>query len=138
MELGCGPSSTIYLHWATLHKKRKLVTMENKKRYYEKFRSIKNEYHQVLYTPDWSNVDMSGDWSVVLLDQSPGWQRGIDLPKFVNAEYVVCHDSQLTDESYGYDFSLYKYRFDYKPEPSYLPQTTVVSNIHPLDRLMDD
>ena len=138
LELGCGESSTIFLHWACLHKERKLVTMESKKNYYDRFRKIKNHCHTVLYVPDWSKAVLSGDWSVVLIDQSPGFARGMLLPKFVDAEYVVCHDSHVTDKTYGYDFSLFKYRFDYKPKPEWIPQTTVVSNKHNLEGLMDD
>lgn len=145
LELGMGLFSTPYLHWACFEKKRKLVSYENKRDFFEMFefqdgRKIHNDYsfHEVKFVEnnDWDKVDLSGHWSVVLIDHNPGPRRKEEVRRLANnADYIVVHDSNgRNDFYYKYSevFPLFKYRYDYK---KVYPQTTVLSNFKDMSNL---
>jgi len=138
LELGSGLYSTVYLHWACYHTKRKLVTLESNRRYLREsqLKKFNCDWHEVRLI-DWDTVDLSGDWSVVLVDQAPGHYRGKCIKKLLDADYIVAHDT-MCSESYGYEdiYDLFKYRFDYVPGDPLYP-TSVLSNKHNLEGLMD-
>lgn len=143
LELGCGLYSTIYLHWACYHKKRKLVTLEGNRRYFKngQFKKLNKPWHILRVVEDWDKEDLKGRWSVVLIDHAPGWRRPLEAKKLTNADYVIIHDTDPeTAADYKYEeegmFDLFKYRFDYKPKDPHTPQTTVLSNKHDLKGFM--
>ena len=141
LELGSGLYSTVYLHWACFHAKRKLVTIESKKRYYREIRNLRCDWHTVTFVDHWDNADLNSDWSVVLVDHSPGWRRPIDARRVINADYVIIHDTEEAHaHEYHYDemWGAFKYRFDYKPGTNNTPETSVLSNKHDLTGFMDD
>ena len=138
LELGSGLYSTVYLHWACFDKKRKLLTLESKPEYVSMMKNLRADYHEIRLVEDWAKADLSGEWSVVLVDHSPGKRRPYEALRLLDAEYVVLHD---TEEVAGKDyyrykdsgvFEKFKYRFDYK---GLIPNTTVLSNKHDLKGL---
>jgi hypothetical protein len=145
LELGMGLFSTSYLHWACFDKKRRLVSYENKKEFYELFnfndeREIGNDYgsyHEVKFVEnsDWDKIDLSGHWGVILIDHNPGKRRKEEMRRLANdADYIVVHDTdEKNDWYYKYSkyFPLFKYRWDSK----IYPRTTVLSNFKDLKNL---
>jgi len=139
LELGSGFNSTIFLHWACYHAKRKLVTLESSRRYLREsqLKKFNCEWHTIKLVKDWATEDLSGDWSVAFVDQSPGHARGFAIKQLTDAEYVVAHDT-LCSDSYGYEeiYDLFKYRFDFIPGGILYP-TSVLSNKHDLKGFME-
>jgi hypothetical protein len=146
LELGMGLFSTPYLHWACYEKKRKLVSYENKKDFYELFifddkREINNgyDYHEIKFVEnnDWDSIDLSGHWGVVLIDHNPGPRRKEEIKRLVDsADYIVVHDTNGRNDWYYHFtevFPLFKYRYDTK----IYPQTTVLSNLKDLSCLSE-
>lgn len=143
LELGMGMFSTAFLHWACYDKKRKLVSCESKPDFMELFdfhdkREEGNDisYHQVVFVEDWDEVDLSGHWSVVLVDHAPGPRRKEEIRRLANsADYIVVHDTNGRNNwHYNYTeiYPLFKYRYDY--DKAY-PFTTVLSNFKDLKDL---
>jgi len=141
LELGMGLFSTPYLHWAC-YNKRKLVSYENKKDFYELFifndkRELCNNYdfHEVKFVEDWDKIDISGHWGVVLVDHNPGPRRREEIKRLANsADYIVVHDTDAKNDwyyKYAEYFPLFKYRYDTK----IYPMTTVLSNFKDLSCL---
>lgn len=137
LELGSGIYSTVYLHWACFHKRRKLVTLEGKRKFYHEVKRLRCDWHDVRHVRNWDKEDIDKEWGVVLVDHSPGKRRAVDALRVLRADYVVIHDTENPHE-YDYDkvYPHYKYRFDYKPQERHTPYTTVLSNIHDLKDLM--
>lgn len=142
LELGMGLFSTPYLHWACYEQKRKLVSCENKNAFYNMFifddyREKDNgyDYHEMKFVIDWDKVNISGHWSVVLVDHNPGPRRKVEVARLADsADYVVVHDTNGRNDWYYHFtevFPLFKYRYDTK----FCPQTTVLSNFKDLTNL---
>lgn len=144
LELGMGLFSTPYLHWACFDKKRRLVSYENKKDFYELFifddkRELGNDYkyHEVKFVEnsDWDKIDISEHWGVVLVDHNPGPRRKEEIRRLANnADYIVVHDTNgRNDWYYHYTeiFSLFKYHYRTKV----YPETSVLSNFKDLSNL---
>jgi len=142
LELGMGLFSTPYLHWACYDKRRKLVSYENKKDFYESFifndrREIVNgyDYHEVKFVEnsDWDKVDLSGHWSVVLIDHNPGPRRREEIKRLANnVDYIVVHDTDPKNNwYYKYEeyFPIFKHRWD----SNIYPRTTVLSNFYEIN-----
>lgn len=145
LELGTGLFSTPFLHWACFDKRRKLVSYENKKQFfdfwiYDDKRELVNDYsyHKVNLVEDskWDNIDISEHWGVVFVDHNPGPRRREEMKRVANnADYVIIHDTdEKNDWYYKYSeyFPLFKYRWDSK----IYPRTTVVSNFFDLHELL--
>lgn len=69
-------------------------------------------------------------WSVVFVDQAPGFLRVPAIRYFANsADYIVIHDTEMVD-AYGFEpcLSEFTYRWEHKTHPEW---TTVVSNSQP-------
>ncbi len=127
LELGMGLFSTNYLHWAC--KDRGLISYENSRRCFEWAEKFRTTWHEVNLIDDWDAINISGPWSVVLVDHSPGDRRIKEIKKLVNADYLVIHDSQPEkDRRYRYSeiYPLFKYRKDFEGKP----MTTVLSNLY--------
>lgn len=145
LELGMGLFSTPYLHWACFDKKRKLVSYENKKDFYELFifndrRELCNDYnsyHEIKFVEnnDWDKIDISEHWGIVFIDHNPGPRRREEMKRVANnADYVIVHDTDdKNDWYYKYSeyFPLFKYRWDSK----IYPRTTILSNFKDLSDL---
>lgn len=134
LELGCGLYSTTPLHWACYVAKRKLVTYENNPDFYEFLKRYATDWHEVHCIDSWETVDLSGPWSVALVDHEAGKdskpRRVQEAAKLLHAEYVVCHDTESRNEkvhNWSRLFPLFKYRYWYRDAR---PNTTVFSNIH--------
>jgi hypothetical protein len=137
LELGTGMFSTPYLHYACYEEKRKLVSYESDPEYYEWAKNFENEYHQVIFVEDWNTLDLSGHWSVALVDQLPKERRRFDIIKLKdNVDYIVAHDARARGEKNYYKYSrvypLFKYRKDFGRER---PFTVVLSNLKDLTDL---
>lgn len=135
LELGCGLYSTTPLHWACFVPKRKLVTYENNPSYFDFLKAYETPWHEVHCVDCWDTIDISGPWSVVLVDHEPcqgdpRHRRCIECERVTHAEYVVVHDTERANENrhhLSHMNSLFKYRFWWR-EP--WPNTTIFSNLH--------
>lgn len=134
LELGCGLYSTTPLHWACWVPKRKLVTYENNPHYYEFLKKYETDFHEVHCITHWDEIDISGPWSVALVDNEPhgetGDRRSLECKRVQHAEYVVLHDTEPRNER-RHKMSelalLFKYQFWFHDT---IPNTTVYSNTH--------
>jgi len=130
LELGSGPYSTQYLHWACFASKRPLVTYETNPAWWEFTRSFQADFHQTMLAKDWSTVLFDTPWSIVFVDHDGN--RGETVRRLGHAEYVVCHDTENKGvRRYGLRSATraFRWRWDYTPCP---PRTTVFSNTHDL------
>jgi predicted O-methyltransferase YrrM len=136
LELGTGFFSTPALHWLCAEKKRKLVSYDSSEKYIEVAKNYLADFHEVHLVNDWSKIDISQHWSVVLVDHAPGEQRKLEMARVANnADYVVVHDTEpRNDKYYHYSevASLYKYRYNYD---KLYPNTSVFSNFKDLSNL---
>ena len=135
LELGMGAYSTPYLHWVCFESKRKLVSYEGDKGCYEINKAYASDYHKVTFVEDWDTVDLSGHWSVALIDHEQD-RRIHEISRLVNSvDYIVAHDSEgRWNRKYKYSeiYSLFKYRYDFIKTR---PFTVVLSNFKDLSNL---
>lgn len=141
LELGTGLFSTPFLHWACFNSKRKLVSYENKKKFfdfwiYDDEREKNNDYsyHEVKFVEDnkWDDIDISEHWAVVFVDHNPGPRRREEMMRVANnADYVVVHDTDDKNDWY-YKYSEYFPVFKYRWDSKIYPRTTVLSNFKDL------
>ena len=145
LELGTGLFSTPFLHWACFDKKRKLVSYENKKQFFDMWiyndeREVGNDYsyHEVNFVEnnDWDKVNVLEEyWSIAFIDHNPGPRRREEMKRLAHgADYVVVHDTDEKNDwyyKYAEYFPLFKYRWDSK----IYPRTTVLSNYRLLEKL---
>lgn len=135
VEYGGGLNSTVYLHWACLPTERKLLTLESDWQNHKLLRKFRTSWHECQFVKDWNKAITEDKYSIVFIDHNPACQRHVDAKKFLNSEYIILHDSEPEkNEIYYYDriYPLFKYKLDYTK--SY-PNTTILSNIHKLNRL---
>lgn len=134
VEFGAGFFSTPYLHWQTFLQKRKLITFENNLEFIKLFDRYKTEWHEVVPVSDWDAIDLSGEWSVALIDHAPKERRIEEIKRLADTcNYIVIHDTQGRRENvfhYRDTLATFKYRKDFT---SVRPYTTVVSNRLSLD-----
>jgi hypothetical protein len=136
LELGCGWYSTPYLHWVCCREKRPLTTYENSPLFMPFLEAFRADYHEVALV-DYSQVDLSGSYSVVLVDQLPKESRRETICRLTHVEYVVVHDThshRRARREYGFDqvWDLFKYRIDSGPYPG----VSVVSNVHDVAEIL--
>jgi hypothetical protein len=118
LELGMGMYSTPYLHFACLN--RRLVSFENNPDCFQWGKTFATDNHTVTFVKDWNDIDISGKWSVALIDHAPTSQRVIDILRLAdNTDYIVVHDSHRLS------LPTFRYRKDYDLEK---PFTTILSN----------
>jgi hypothetical protein len=133
LELGTGLFSTPYLHWSCFPNKRKLISYENKLKYFELNKQYECDYHKVNFVEEWDKVDLNEHWSIVLVDHNPGPRRREEVKRLANlADYIVVHDTQgRANWYYHYSevYPLFKYRYDFT---KVFPLTTVLSNLKDL------
>lgn len=135
LELGMGIFSTPYLHFAC-YPKRRLVSFENNPEFAEWIAGFKASFHETYFVNDWNAIDLSGHWSVVLVDHSPAERRVEEIKKLANsADYLVVHDTnprQSHKYKYHEIYPLFKFRKDFNAEK---PYTAVLSNFYDLSNL---
>lgn len=135
LELGTGMFSTPVLHWMCVPDKRKLVSYENDKHYYEISKQYENEYHAVNYVEDWDKIDIEKPWDVVFIDHEAD-RRSKEVARIANfAKYVILHDTCWRDERhyhYREIYSLFKYSYQFH---LIRPKTTVLSNFVDVNEL---
>jgi len=127
LELGMGYNSTLLLH--TLCRKRKIVSLDNNKEWALKFSPLDNDYHQIIYTPNWNECTFDQEyWEVVFVDHAPALQRKEDIKRLVDkCTVMVIHDTEpVLDKFYLFSeiFPLFTYNFHYRV---IMPNTSIVS-----------
>jgi hypothetical protein len=136
-EFGAGFFSTPFLHWKTYLQKRPLVTFENNLEFIKLFDRYQTDWHEVVPVTDWDAIDLSGEWSVALIDHAPKERRIEEIKRLANTcDYLVIHDTQGRRENvfhYRDTLATFKYRKDFT---SVRPHTCVVSNRVSLDDLI--
>lgn len=139
LELGIGAGSTPALHQVCTKQNRRLVSYDNDPKYFteyaDRYRSPLHEFHLVT---NWDDADIEHFWSVVLVDHRPAARRRHEVARLANrAEYIVCHDTEPgIDRFYRYSriYKLFKSRLD----DAGVPRTTVLSNFHSMDEMMEE
>jgi hypothetical protein len=133
LELGCGIYSTTFLHWICFPTKRRLVTYENNKNYFDFLKSYEDSsFHEVNTIPvnGWDSIDISEPWSIAFIDHSPDKRRGMEAKRLRHADYVVAHDTNNTHlKKQGYDKALGYFKYKWKFAEVY-PNTSLWSNKH--------
>lgn len=132
LELGCGVYSTIYLHWACYHTRRRLVTYENNPDYYYFANLGRTRFHEIHCVDKYDDIDVSEPWSIAFVDCSPEEKRNELVRKLTHADYVVLHDAERKNQNkYNYQriYRLFKNRWRYEGAS---PHTMVMSNKHDL------
>lgn len=136
LELGTGFYSTPVLHWLCAEKKRKIVSYESQEAFVEVAKNYLTDFHEIHLVDDWSKINISQHWSIVLIDHWPSSQRKVEMARVANnADYVIVHDSEPdNDKDYRYSevVPLYKYRYDYD---KLYPNTSIFSNFKDLSSL---
>ena len=122
-ELGMGISSTPLLHALCEDQGRFLASYDNDPVFTEMFKKYQSRNHDIRLVKDWDEV--RPEWAVVLIDHKPEARRMKEVERLANADYLIVHDTE--SDLYKYDFSLFKYRFDYTKTKVH---TTVLSNRH--------
>lgn len=137
VEIGAGYFSTPYLHWQTYLQKRQLVTFENDLKFLSTFERYQTDWHTLIPVTDWDTIDISGTWSVALIDHAPAERRIEEIKRLANTcDYIVIHDTEgRREQRYHYRDTLatFKYRKDFT---LVRPYTSVVSNLNNLDLIL--
>ncbi len=132
LELGTGVFSTPYLHYACTLSKRKLVSYENYKEWYDFMKTYENNYHKVKFVKKYSDAKIDKLWDVVLIDQTPDTSRVETirrLDKYNYAKYIIIHDSNPSNHKvthYDEIYPLFKYKTDWHGDRN---RATVLSNL---------
>ena len=136
VELGTGPCSTLFLHWFSIYKKRKLMSYESDLDWFKLFSGYNTLLHTVTQVTDWNMVDLTTPCSVAFVDHAPDEHRKFEIAKLTHVDYVIAHDAEARDETkYNYKeiLDLFKYSFLYKNSGT--PYTLVLSNTYDLSFL---
>jgi len=137
LELGMGVFSTPFLHYIAVLDNRRVVSVENFKDWSEFFFSkYSHKNHEIKVIPSWGDLDVNGNWDVVLVDQTPDLARIEAVKKLADkARYIIIHDSTPKYEShyhYSEIYPLFKYRKDWTLDRNH---ATVLSNFVDLEDL---
>lgn len=105
LEMGCGDGSTPHLKEYCKKTKRKLIS-------YDYDREWANKYN-AIHVIDWDSINHEENYSVILIDHSPGERRHIDIIKLADkCDYMIIHDSEPQATGYMLDkvWHLFPYR----------------------------
>lgn len=131
LELGSGDSSTKRLHDLLEGTGRRLVTVESRQIWADKFTHLKTDWHTIEVCEDpATSPRLDEEWGVVFVDHAPGETRTVAIDRARDlAEYVVVHDTE--ELSYGVEplLDTFKYRKDFRRAR---PWTTVASETRPV------
>ncbi len=138
LELGCGTFSTPYLHAVCVIEKRRVLTLDNDRRWLDYFtKDYTSEKHHFELITNWGRAKIDQKWDVVLVDHAPAERRIVEIKRLAQlAKYIIIHDSNgryEKDYHYSRIYPLFRYQLDYtKSQPS----TTVLSNFTRLKNLV--
>lgn len=162
LELGCGEGSTPLLHQLCKEQGRELITIDNNRKWYDKYRHEYSEkWHRFIFADNWLGVltddQLDLEWGVVFVDQSPLEARLMSMKLFSDsAKYIVLHDCDYFPENgvfgkcikpivdadnpgerdYGEMFTNWREFFPPKPWACRTgPPTLLASNTVPVDDL---
>lgn len=104
LELGCGDGSTPYLQAYCKVNNLELFSYDYNKEWADKYNAIQS---------DWSDLSIfSREYSVALVDESPGEHRKESIPLLTNTKIIVCHDTEPpADHGYKMRDELKKFKF---------------------------
>ena len=123
VELGMGDYSTPVLHEICKLQGRLMLSYEKDLTWLENFIDLESDSHKIRHNETWDEYPI--DCGVVFVDQSPAEYRQKSIEKYRNfAKIIVVHDTEKKN-FYGYDFSGFKYKYEYK---RYRKETTLLSN----------
>ena len=95
LEMGCGEGSTPYLKQYLKTDKRKLISYDYSLEWASKYDAI--------HVTDWDAIEHE-NYSVILIDHSPGERRYLDVIKLANkCDYMIIHDSEPAATGYMLD-----------------------------------
>jgi hypothetical protein len=127
LELGCGFGSTPYLQQYCKENELELLSYDFNKDWADKFGAV--------YVENWDvAVDWNREYSVALVDESPGEHRKESVQRLARtSRIVVVHDSEpagwnASDYQVREHFSLYRNWRDLRPDIDGQPWTTALSN----------
>lgn len=153
VEFGTGHGSTGFILDLIRGTDRKLLSLENDRKWYHKMVELypPDDQHTYILVKDWKEellkLDKSG-YSVVFIDQSPWEARHWTMDYFLDtAEYIIIHDIDYFPKhelfgkmisSFNFDFSdkFKKWSVYYPPQPwpgPTGPPTLVGTNIDNLE-----
>ena len=137
LEIGSGIFSTPLLHWLCAESRRKLITYDGDREYFEMVRQFKSSNHSIRFVEDWDKVDFNAFpdryFSVALID-SESDRRAKEAIRLKNkVDYLILHDTNDT-KSYGYERVWPEFKYIYHWEFC-KPWTSVVSNFKNLEDL---
>lgn len=118
LEMGCGEGSTPYLTEYCKKNKKNLISYDYSKEWADKYNAV--------HVTDWDSINHE-NYSVILIDHSPGERRHIDIEKLKDkCEYMIIHDSEPAAYGYMLDkiWHLFPYRKNLKTEGAW---ATIVS-----------
>lgn len=119
LEIGCGKWSTPICAAFCKASEREFLSIDEDRRW------AKPPTKFVRYDDVLPRLAADGDWSVVLMDHSPGERRPADALRFLGAaEYVVCHDYAKELEA-AYAPAVEAWPF-YKVNSRFSPRTLVL------------
>lgn len=127
LELGVGTFSTVVLH--ELCSRRNLLSLDMNQEWIDNVKYLGNYFHAIKKVESW--IDLPAykmDWSLVLVDQSPGEYRQVSVAALADrAKLLVLHDTESRNNIYGYYNVLnkFKYLVEYALHPT---KTIVASN----------
>jgi len=127
LEMGCGEGSTPYLMQYLKTDKRKLISYDYSKEWADKY----NANH----VTDWDAIEHE-NYSVILIDHSPGERRHLDVIKLANkCDYMIIHDSEPAATGYMLDkvWHLFPFRRNLKTEGAW---ATIVSTKHEIPEII--
>ena len=126
LEMGCGEGSTPYLKQYLKTDKRKLISYDYSLEWASKYDAI--------HVTDWDAIEHE-NYSVILIDHSPGERRYLDVIKLANkCDYMIIHDSEPAATGYMLDkvWHLFHYRRNLKTEGAW---ATIVSTKHEIPEI---
>jgi hypothetical protein len=129
LEMGCGEGSTPYLQDYCKQSGRTLISYDYNKEWADKYDAI--------HVTNWDSIQHP-DYSVVLVDHSPGERRWEDIRLLCNkADYIVIHDSEPAATGYMLDkiWHLFPYRRDLITSGAW---ATIVSTKHSIPEIHID
>lgn len=127
LELGCGDGSTPFLQQYCKDNGLELFSYDFNKEWADKFGAI--------HVTNWDNIPWKKNYSVALIDESPGEHRKISLRNLRFATHaVVIHDSEpkghnASDYQVREEFHLYEFKHDLEAPAPNAWATLLTNNI---------
>jgi hypothetical protein len=125
--MGMGYYSTFALNLFSRLNQIKVISVEQNKKYFDKFAALSHEYHQLIHVQNYDSFDLENtNWDVVFIDHGPTSRRVVDIRRLKDsAAMLIIHDTESRLYRYDEIWNLFKFRYDFK---ALRPWTTAVSN----------